>query len=544
MHIDIQSDSHQPLVSIGIPTYNRQKFLEEALHSVMNQTYPNLEIILSDNASSDKTQAFCHEMSSKDSRIKYIRQEHNLGAIRNFEQVFQVASGKYFMWVADDDKCEPECIEKLVDYLEANPSVVLCAPDFKVIDSNGSTIRIERLNRIYPASNGKQIQAQFFEYPTSNIFFAIYGLYRAKVLKRLGVPHANKWKGILASTEVPFLAKVATEGKIIAIPHILKFYRSHADSAYIREPQKLKNFDYLILNLLVRIALLKTIFSSSITLSEKVSLIITVLQNLLPSILKSVTKCFIPKPLIEFLKRKPKNENPNKKLARKMGVEISRYTPANSDMAKIQTMLAVHKIDLILDVGANAGQYAQSLRNGGYHGKMVSFEPLSSAHRELLPLSKHDPHWTIAPQVAIGKEEGETEIHISENSCSSSLLPMLATHLNAAPLSRYIGTERIKVRRLDTIASQYVNASQATYLKIDTQGFEEQVLEAAKNIIPQIKGIQLELSLVPLYEGQLLFVAMVNKLTGLGYELYGLLPGFTDNGTGRLLQVDGIFFRG
>jgi FkbM family methyltransferase len=231
-----------------------------------------------------------------------------------------------------------------------------------------------------------------------------------------------------------------------------------------------------------------------------------------------------------------------KKIARQLGIEISRYTPASSDMAKIQTMLSLNQIDLVLDVGANTGQYARSIRLGGYKGKIVSFEPLSSAYKELIRLSKNDPHWIIAPRMAIGKEDGEVVINISKNSTSSSIMPMLKAHKNAAPESYYIGTEKTKVARLDTIASEYISENQSIYLKIDTQGFEEQALDGADGIMPKVKGLQIELSLVPLYEGQLLFIDMINKLTSLGYDLYSILPVFTDNKTGRLLQVDGIFY--
>jgi FkbM family methyltransferase len=232
-----------------------------------------------------------------------------------------------------------------------------------------------------------------------------------------------------------------------------------------------------------------------------------------------------------------------KKIARQFGIEISRYTPANSDMAKIQTMLSLNKIDLVLDVGANTGQYAQSIRLGGYKEKIVSFEPLSSAYNELTHISKNDPHWIIAPRMAIGKQEAETAINISDNSVSSSIMPMLKKHLNAAPESHYIGTEKTTVSRLDAVAPEYIYESKSIYLKIDTQGFEEQVLDGANGIMQKIKCMQIELSLVPLYEGQLLFIDMIKKLTILGYDLHGILPGFTDKKTGRLLQMDGIFFR-
>ncbi len=231
------------------------------------------------------------------------------------------------------------------------------------------------------------------------------------------------------------------------------------------------------------------------------------------------------------------------KIARKFGLEIHRYTPEVSDAARLQALLAFHGIDLILDVGANIGQFARSVRAGGYNGKIVSFEPLSGAYKDLIRSSQNDPDWFIAPRAAIGSVDGNAEINISENSVSSSVLPMKEAHLNAAPASRYIGTERVELARLDTIALQYIDGSASLYLKIDTQGFEAEVLDGAAILLPKIKGIQVELSLVSMYEGQILFMEMIRKLNGLGYELHGIMPAFTEPKTGRLLQIDGIFFR-
>ena len=233
-----------------------------------------------------------------------------------------------------------------------------------------------------------------------------------------------------------------------------------------------------------------------------------------------------------------------KKLSRSLGVDLKRYNVQTSEAAKMQRLLAYHNIDLVFDVGANIGQYAKLLRELGYSGRIVSFEPLSSAYSQLKAVSKKEPLWEIAPQTAIGNQEGEITINIAGNSQSSSALPMLDAHLESAPESAYSGSETVKLSRLDTLAKDYIKSeTKSIFLKIDVQGLEKQVIEGATAILPLVKGIKLELSLVPLYEGQVLFQEMIDIVEKLGYELYGIEPGFTAEKTGRMLQMDGIFFK-
>lgn len=233
-----------------------------------------------------------------------------------------------------------------------------------------------------------------------------------------------------------------------------------------------------------------------------------------------------------------------KKVAKRMGFDVKRLTPSTSNALRTRLLLDHHKIDLVLDVGANAGQYASSLREFGYAGEIVSFEPLSTAHSVLERLGRTDPLWTVASRTAIGDVDGEIEINISENSYSSSVLGMLDSHLDAAPHSAYIGSEAVKISKLDSLAKDFIKDNdQSIYLKMDVQGFEMQVLEGAVQILPRVKGIQTELSLVPLYKGQALFTEMLEKMDQLGYEIYAIYPGFSDMKTGRMLQMDGVFFR-
>jgi FkbM family methyltransferase len=233
-----------------------------------------------------------------------------------------------------------------------------------------------------------------------------------------------------------------------------------------------------------------------------------------------------------------------KKLARELGFEVKRYNLNTSEVALIKHLLNYHNIDLVFDVGANSGQYARFLRECSYSGTIVSYEPLSSAYSQLLASSHKDPLWEIAPRTAIGDQDSEITINVAGNSQSSSVLEMLDSHVNAAPESAYYDSEVVKLSRLDTIGPQYfTSANQAIFLKIDVQGFEKQVIEGATQILPLVQGIQLELSLIPLYKDQLLFKEMVEFLYKIGYDLHTIIPGFTDPKTGRLLQIDGIFFK-
>jgi FkbM family methyltransferase len=225
------------------------------------------------------------------------------------------------------------------------------------------------------------------------------------------------------------------------------------------------------------------------------------------------------------------------------GLDIHRLTPASDPYAQIRAAIDAHAVDLVLDVGANTGQFALALRRIGYKGRIVSFEPLSAAHATLAAAARAEPMWAVHPRCAVGDRDGETEINVAGNSVSSSVLPMTHTHATAAPGSAYVGRESVPMVRLDSIAGSYLSGANRPFLKIDTQGFEWQVLEGARETLPRIKGILCEMSLVPLYAGQRLWKETLAKIEGEGFSLWALQTAFTDPQDGRTLQMDGIFFR-
>lgn len=227
----------------------------------------------------------------------------------------------------------------------------------------------------------------------------------------------------------------------------------------------------------------------------------------------------------------------------RIGFDLIRYNPENTYEIALARLLAAHEIDTVLDVGANEGQYATMVRRSGFRGKIISFEPLAKAHSMLKHAAAGDPLWTVAPRMALGDNEGTLLMHVAANSVSSSALAMLDACRQAAPGSVYIGTEMVPVSRLDTVVEDIRVSGKSLFLKIDVQGFEPKVLEGARRLLDRTDGVQLELSLVPLYDGETLFLSQVDCLARKGFELWGLMPSFIDKKTGRTLQVDAIFFR-
>lgn len=226
-----------------------------------------------------------------------------------------------------------------------------------------------------------------------------------------------------------------------------------------------------------------------------------------------------------------------------IGLDLHRLRPSAPEASKLVKSLSHFDIDTVFDIGANIGQFARSLRQAGYFGRIISFEPLSDAHEKLRNFAMSDPNWFIHPATALGNAVGDIEINISGNSVSSSLLNMTENHLNAAPESHYVAKEFCKIQTLDSIASEYTNQFNRVFLKIDTQGYEWEVLDGACKLIPNVQGILIEVSLVELYQGQMLWKEVINRLEKDGFTLWTIDSEFTDNLNGRTLQCNAVFFR-
>lgn len=225
-------------------------------------------------------------------------------------------------------------------------------------------------------------------------------------------------------------------------------------------------------------------------------------------------------------------------LMNKFGYQITLYP--DRDFSRRLRLIKHYGINTIIDIGANKGQYSLEMRKFGFSGELRSFEPLSLAFKELQLKAINDKKWQTFNN-AMGDFDGSTTINIAGNSHSSSINKMLESHLKAAPLSRNIGTEKIIVKKLDTIFYDLFKEDDAILLKIDTQGYEKKVLDGANRSLEFIRLIQLEMSLIPLYENEFLLADMIKFLQQQGFILVSLENGFSNSETGQLLQVDGIF---
>ena len=219
-------NQNQPLVSIGMPVYNGERFLEIALNSLLAQTFRDFELIISDNGSTDKTEGICRQYANADRRIRYFRNEQNLGAGWNFDRVAELATGKYFKWACHDDVCDREFLQQCVDILEQDPSIVLAYPKTLIIDEHGSEIEKHEdrfdLQSPHPAERFK-IYHHLVRY--GHECHPFHGLIRRDVLTQL-LP-----LGSYPSSDLVLLGKLALYGKFYEVPSYLFWKRDHPETS-------------------------------------------------------------------------------------------------------------------------------------------------------------------------------------------------------------------------------------------------------------------------------------------------------------------------
>jgi len=213
--------TQSPKVSIGLPVYNGENFIQEAINSILNQTFEDFELIISNNASTDQTEAICQTYVAQDKRVRYFRNPENIGAAANHNSLFKAASGKYFQWAAHDDVCAPTFLTECVNVLDQDPSIVLCYARTVIIDTQGKPLKKSEANlQIGSAMPTRRLR----EVLSEKILQAcnpILGLIRAHVLNKtplLGNYHAH---------DLPLLAELNLYGKFYEIPKFLFFIRDH-----------------------------------------------------------------------------------------------------------------------------------------------------------------------------------------------------------------------------------------------------------------------------------------------------------------------------
>ena len=212
-------ERRKPRVSIGLPVYNGEKYLEKTLESILSQTFSDFELIISDNGSSDRTADICKMYADRDSRVRYYRNEINLGVAPNYNRAFELSSSEYFKWADYDDILEPSFLAKCVDGLDKHPKAAVCFPKVRQIDENGDFIR----DYESPADTSS---------PRPEIRFRNLVLYPEKAIQAMGLMRSDLVKktvmhGSYPSSDEVFLAHLALWGEYCEIPERLLNVRVH-----------------------------------------------------------------------------------------------------------------------------------------------------------------------------------------------------------------------------------------------------------------------------------------------------------------------------
>lgn len=222
MPADERERSPAPTVTIGLPVYNGEAYLEQALDALLAQSFEDFELVISDNASTDGTPEICRAYCERDSRLRYVRQEVNIGAAPNHNVLVGYARARYFKWASHDDVYEPELLRVCVEALESRPEVVLAHGRDALLDEKGDVVRplTYTLDTTDP-SPSRRLRSLLYE-PGGNDF---YGVIRTEVLRRVG-PHGNYY-----NADRTFMAAVVLQGPFYHVPQILYYRRDHPDRA-------------------------------------------------------------------------------------------------------------------------------------------------------------------------------------------------------------------------------------------------------------------------------------------------------------------------
>ena len=218
-------DAHDsPLVSIGMPVYNGGNYLRRALETVLSQTYPHLEIILADNASTDDTEAICREFEARDRRVRYYRHSSNMGASANHEFVLSLAKGEYFRVAAHDDELAPTLIEKCVEELAAHPEAVMAITRVRSIDDHGNPGK-EIDSHLKGMSSRNPVERFGLICCSPNWATPVFGIMRRDVI--VGREILGRYTG----ADRTFLAEMALAGPWRQVDELLFFRRTHSTNS-------------------------------------------------------------------------------------------------------------------------------------------------------------------------------------------------------------------------------------------------------------------------------------------------------------------------
>lgn len=216
--------SNSPRVSIGLPVYNGERYLSHAIDSLLAQTFTDFELIISDNASSDRTEEICRSHAANDERVHYFRNEQNIGAIPNLNRTFELATGQYFMGAAHDDMWAPTFVARCVAVLDTRPDVVLAYARATIIDEDGHPVSADEEPVFRTDVSSPHVRFHDLV-RTPHRCFQIFGIMRASAMAKAPP------RGTYTSSDIVLLAELGLMGPFHEVPETLMFYRHHSQQS-------------------------------------------------------------------------------------------------------------------------------------------------------------------------------------------------------------------------------------------------------------------------------------------------------------------------
>ncbi len=261
---------NQPLVTIGIPVYNGEKYLNQALDSIINQEYQNLEIIISDNCSGDKTREICLQYVLQDNRIRYYRQESNIGMVANFNYVLKLANGTFFTWAAHDDFLATSYIYKCVERLQLYPAAIGCCSEINFVNEDGTPRIAWTQNYSNIDSLDKNVFSRVRELTSKVGWYAFYSVFKTNILRQSSLLQSRYADDVLLLLELLLLGEIAKIPEYLfyfRIPDIEKtpddYIRSFALDSKTAAEIRQGSFTYIAKQVL------ETIYTSTISVQDK-----------------------------------------------------------------------------------------------------------------------------------------------------------------------------------------------------------------------------------------------------------------------------------
>ena len=217
------NENDTPTVSVGLPVYNGENFLTNALDSLLAQTYTDFELIISDNASTDATESICRRYANKDQRIRYIRRDSNIGAAPNFNSLLDLARGKYFRWAAHDDVCAPKYLQECMNIIEHVPNVAIAHSQCAEIDIHGTPKGVYLYDKSFAEKKPAERLKRHLETP--HMCTMIFGLMHTDMIKKTPLLEA------FLGSDRNLIGELLLQGKVVASSEVLFYRRDHPDTS-------------------------------------------------------------------------------------------------------------------------------------------------------------------------------------------------------------------------------------------------------------------------------------------------------------------------